>query len=519
MRLDSGSAVRISIAVALGFILRGVSVAGNERFFPAPIGGVVDKYIVLLTPGPASVESEATALTTQYGGNTVRVWETALRGFLVEISANEAQAMAGDSVVKGVYQDVELPGDDILANDAPFCYPEIRRGGDCDPPGNWIFNDRSFQGIPQAIICEDPDPLASGCIDNWGLDRLDDFSVARDGTYQPTKLGSGVHVYVLDTGIKSSNLDFGGRVSGGRNATLDEPGCEDCFPLCFPPCGTDTNDYHGHGTHVAGIIGGQFSGVAKDVLLHPVRFYNNMCTYSESALVEGIDWIAWSHSATMGTGIVNLSSASIDWSTGALRQPIREAIIGLTSRDDLLLVQAAGNGGTDACAWGFGDESQYTPGSPEHEAISRVLIVGGSDEIDGRWICESSVDEYCSPFNQGSNFGSCLDLFAPAAHIVSTFHGAGGVNDTKAVCRLSGTSMASPHVAGIAALILEEEPFLPAPVLRQRILDRAQSGVMVGDSGQHNYIGAGSPNLLANSSGAVIFADGFESGDTTSWSG
>lgn len=485
------------------------------ELFPAETGGINDQYIVLLNPGPAPVEAEADELTRQFGGKVQRAWETALRGFLVNMNANQAQGMVNAPLVKGIYQDMELPADEVLANAAPYCYPVSR--GDCDPPGNWILNNRSFLGFPQTIACDDPDPLASGCIDNWGLDRLDGFTVSRDDKYQSTAQGTGVHVYVLDTGIKANNLDFGGRVSGGHNATFDEPGCAACFPSCFPPCGTDTNDYHGHGTHVAGIVGGQFFGVAKDVHLHPVRFVNNSCDLEISALVEGIDWIAATHAPAMGTGIVNLSTVGFGWSSAPFFQALRDAVIGLVSRDDLLLVQSAGNAVSDACPWVLGDESQYTPGSPEYQATSRVVIVGGSDENDGRWICDPDVDENCNSLNQGSNFGSCLDLFAPAAHIVSAWHGGGGVDDDKAACRLSGTSMSSPHVAGIAALVLEDEPFLSAPLLKARILDQALIGVLNDDNTHPNYIGVGSPNLLASLS-RLIFADGFETGDMSAWS-
>lgn len=503
--------------VTLSLILSSCATV-KTKFVPAVKGGVKDQYIVLLNPDTLSVKSEVDDLTRRFGGKTQRAWENALRGFVVAMSENQARRMARASFVKGVYQDVELAADEILANATPYCYPSEPRGGDCDPPGRWILNTRSFTGLPQNIVCKDPDPRATGCIDNWGLDRLDGLTVSRDGVYRSPVQGTGVHVYVLDTGVKATNSEFGGRVTGGRNATVDEPGCEDCFPLCFPPCGADTDDYHGHGTHVAGIVGGRFFGVAKDVRIHPIRFYNRSCRFVLSALIEGIDWIASLHNPAMGTGIVNFSSAAAGFATQPEYQPLRAAMIGLASRDDLLVVEAAGNANADACTWTFGDESRYPPGTPEYEATAKIVIVGGSDEKDGRWTCDPAVDENCFAFNQGSNFGRCVDLFAPAAHIVSAYHGGGGADDDKAVCQLSGTSMASPHVAGVAALILEDEPFLSAAHLKERILDQAVAGVLNDDSSHPSYIGAGSPNLLVQSSNAGVFADGFESGDTSSWS-
>lgn len=510
------SVKRRNIAIiVLGLILAACGTVGRV-YVPAVKGGVKDKYIVLLKPGSSAVESVAAELTGRHGGKASRAWRRALRGFAVTMNENQAREMARSPVVKGIYQDIELAAEEVLGNDAPYCYPA--RSRECDPPGNWISNTRTFTGLPQTIACDDPDPRATQCIDNWGLDRLDGRTVTRDGSFQSSTAGAGVQVYVLDTGVKATNVEFGGRVSGGYNATFDEPGCQDCFPLCGLLCGTDTDDYHGHGTHVAGIVGGRFFGVAKAVEIHPVRYYDNHCRFLESALIDAVDWIARRHSAAMGTGIVNFSAATPGFATQPDFQPLRDAILGLASRDDLLLVEAAGNGSVDACSWTFGNELQYAPGSPQREATARIVVVGGSDEKDGRWTCDSAVDENCLvTFNQGSNFGACVDLFAPAAHIVSAYRGAGGADDDKAACRLSGTSMASPHVAGIAALILEEEPFMSASLVKRRILGQAVPGVLDQDSAHPNYIGAGSPNLLAHTLSPAIFTDGFESGDTSAW--
>lgn len=507
----------LQMALILSFGMSASAGAAEQKPVLAESGGIPDQFIVMLVPGPDSAEDVASELVLQFGGDVMRVWEEALRGFLITIDAGIAEEMANHPAVEGIYQDIEFPGDDFLANDTPYCYPEVSRGLDCDPPGDWIFNNRTFEGLPQTITCTDPDPFASGCIDNWGLDRLDGFSVQRDGKYQPPGDGTGVHIYVLDTGIKATNLEFGNRVSGGHNGTYDEPGCANCWPLCFPPCGTDTNDYHGHGTHVAGILGGIFAGVAKNVQLHPVRWYNNACRAVNSAVIDGLNWIMFDHQPNEPTALVNLSAAGPQWSTRPEFLPIQQAALSLSSRDNLLLIQAAGNGSQDACGWSFGDESKYTVGSPEYIATSKVIIVGGSDENDGRWTCVTG-DENCLLLNSGSNVGNCLDLFAPAPHVVSAWHGVGSPGDEQAVCRLAGTSMAAPHVAGIAALILEKEPSLTAAEVKTRILGRATGNVLKSNPADPNFIGAGSPNLLANALGETIFVDGFESGDTLAWS-
>jgi subtilisin family serine protease len=473
-------------------------------------------------------------LTATFGGQTRRAWDAALRGLLVQMSETQAMAMATDIRVTAIYQDIAQPIEEVLANSTPYCYPiPVVPRPACQPPGNWILNLRTPPPLPQVITCANPDPLATGCVDNWGLDRLDSFSVNRNGLYNPPALGTGVKIYLLDTGVRANNIEFGGRVVAGFNATYDEPGCTNCFPNCNPPCGTDTHDYHGHGTHVAAIAGGAFAGVAKNVTLVPVRFYDNQCVVETDAstIITGINWIVQNHSVAAPTAIVNLSSAAFGWATDVEFQPLRNAVLGLAARDNLLLVQSAGNGngptfGTTpySCIFTFGNEDQYPLGSPQYLATQKVTIVGASDENDGRWRCikpeDGGNDVGCFATNAGSNYGKCLDLFAPGAHVVSAWNATAVFGDEKAVCELSGTSMAAPHVSGIAALLLQTEPTLNSSALKAKILANARPNALEADPADPNWIGPLSPNLLASVwASDVLFADGFESGNVTAWSG
>ena len=267
----------------------------------------------------------------------------------------------------------------------------------------------------------------------WGLDRIDQRDLPLDNRYAYAGNGAGVHVYVVDTGIRASHVEFAGRIGAGAFAIIDGRGTDDC---------------NGHGTHVAGTVGGTAYGVAKGVTLHPIRVLDCDGNGALTGVIAAVDWVTANHEAP---AVVNMSLGG-DISN-ALDTAVRNSIAA-----GLVYVVAAGNSNADACGE-----------SPAR--VAEALTVGASNSADQRgWF---------------SNHGACLDLFAPGVEITS----ADKPHDT-ATAIMSGTSMAAPHVAGLAALARQAQPGASPALVVEAILTHATNGRL-------SNIGAGSPNLLA----------------------
>jgi subtilisin family serine protease len=324
----------------------------------------------------------AQELAGTHQGQLMHVYQHALNGFAVQMTPEQAEALSQDFRVKYVEEDGVVTADATQSN----------------PP--------------------------------WGLDRIDQRNRPLNAIYTFNWTGSGVRAYVIDTGIRTTHTQFGGRASNVFDA--------------FGGSGADCN---GHGTHVSGTIGGSTYGVAKSALLRGVRVLDCNGSGSNSGVIAGVDWVTNNH---INPAVANMSLG------GGISSALDTAVNNLANSGVPIAV-AAGNSNADACGT-----------SPARAA--NAITVGSTTTTDAR-----------SSF---SNFGACLDIFAPGSGILSSYFS----SDT-ATATLSGTSMASPHVAGVAALYKQFNPGASAATTRNAIVNGSTTGVVTS-------AGTGSPNRL-----------------------
>lgn len=270
---------------------------------------------------------------------------------------------------------------------------------------------------------------------SWGLDRVDQRARPLDGRYHYDRDGTGVTAYVVDTGIRSDHTEFAGRVGDGFASIHDGNGTEDCF---------------GHGTHVAGTIGGATVGIAKAVRLVPVRVLNCSGLGRESKILAGLGFIVRDHVDAPAVANMSLTSTYDPFIDDAVEQVIE---------DGVTVVVAAGNDGKGAC--------RYSPADTPD-----AITVGAVDRNDQR-----------ASF---SNFGRCLDVFAPGVGIVSAVS-----TTATAFATHDGTSMATPHVTGVAALVLEQDPTASPAEVTEAIIANATTDAVTNPKSPNRLLFSG----------------------------
>ncbi|WP_277752143.1 S8 family peptidase [Streptomyces sp. C] len=405
---------------------------------PAPAAEAGDApaaYVVMLKDSTSRAPTRALAAEAARAGDEVgAVYDAALNGFAVRTTAARAAALAADPRVASVEPDAPFRISGAPAfPDPPYIpvpAPDLAPGpvpGPVPVPGL----------VPDPVAA--PAPLTQRPAP-WALDRIDQRELPLDGAYTYSgNQGRGVTVYVVDTGINTLHQEFGGRARNGYNGYngLFQGGAQDC---------------NGHGTHVAATVGGATYGVAKGVSLVGVKVADCRGDGSLSVILRGLDWMVRDHvrNPARGPAVANMSM-------GGTRSHSMEAAVIRAVAYGITFTVAAGNEARDACA-----------GSPA--AVPQALTVGATDGADRR--------------PTFSNHGRCVDISAPGQSVTSAWKGS-----PTALARASGTSMAAPHVAGAAALLLADgRAGTPAEVGRLLVRDAVPDRIA--------NLPAGTPNLL-----------------------
>lgn len=345
---------------------------------------IAGSYVVVLRDG-----ASAQHVAARHGGTVGRVFTKALNGFEVSLGDRAARQLAADPAVAYVQQNGMVQVD----------------------PG---------------ILGTQPNPPS------WGLDRIDQRNLPLDNSYTYPNTAANVRAYILSTGIRTTHADFGGRAIHGRD-TVDND--------------NDATDCNGHGTAVAGIVGGTAYGVAKNVTLVAMRMLNCQGSASFAQVIAGVDWVT--ANAVKPAVAVLVAGGPTDV---AYNNAVRNSIA-----SGITYTVVSGSSNSNAC--------NFSPGG-----VTEAITVAGTNNLDNR--------------HSASNFGTCLDIFAPGVSISTTWY-----TSDSATITLSGTSFATAHAGGVVAMIASANPTWTPQQVRDRMVADATPGVVVNP-------GAGSPNLL-----------------------
>ncbi|MFK3734976.1 S8 family peptidase [Streptomyces sp. NPDC088090] len=389
-RISTAAAVAVT-ALALGSLsalpaTAAPSVAEGVIENAGAEGTIPGSYIVTLDESAPAETARGRAVPGKFGATIKRTYTSAVNGYAIELSEAQARKLAADPAVKSVVQ-------------------------------NRVFTVDGTQPSPPS----------------WGLDRIDQKALPLNQSYTyPDSAGQGVTAYIIDTGVRISHSDFGGRASNGYDAIDND---------------NTAQDGHGHGTHVAGTVAGSSYGVAKKAKIVGVRVLDNSGSGTTDQVVAGIDWVTRN---AVKPAVANMSlGGGVDT---VLDQAVRNSIAaGIT------YAVAAGNDSSNA--------SNYSPAR-----VTEAITVGSTTSTDAR-----------SSF---SNYGTVLDIFAPGSSITSSWNSSDTATNT-----ISGTSMATPHVAGAAAVWLGANPTATPAQVSTALTTAATPNVVTNP-------GTGSPNKL-----------------------